>query len=188
MENARRGRRPLAPLPPFDRRRRRVAAQRRRGRDRRRERRHGMGRQPEPRRGRGAALLSERRRAGRSARVRVPHGEPRAGRGGVRGGGGGRRSRVRGAGRGRRGRRGREADDRAARRTGARARRRAPRPELHGFLRTGRAGRLERAPRETRRRRVMSPCSASRDRSPTRSSPSAGGSGCVVSSRPAPRR
>ena len=41
---------------------------------------------------------------------------------------------------------------------------------------------------EERRRRVTSPCSASRDRSPTRSSPSAGVSGCAASSRRVPRR
>ena len=48
----------LAPLPALDRRRRRVAAQRRGGRDGRRERRPGLGRQPEPRRGRRASAAT----------------------------------------------------------------------------------------------------------------------------------
>ena len=60
---------------------------------------------------------------------------------------GGRRSRIRGAGRRRRGRGRRQADDGAACRARTRDRRRAPRPELHGRLRAGRAGRLERASR-----------------------------------------
>ncbi len=104
-----------------------------------------MGRQPEPRRGRGAALLPERRRAAGGARVRVPHGQPRARRGCVRGGCCCRRPCVRGARRRRRGGRGCKAHDREARRSGTRARRGAARPELHGLLRARRGGCLERA-------------------------------------------
>ena len=89
------GRHPLTPLPGLDRRRRRVAAEPRGGRDRGRERRSRLGREPEPRRGRRAALLPERRGAAGGARVRIPHGQPRTCRGCVRGGGGGGRAGVR---------------------------------------------------------------------------------------------
>ena len=138
------GRHPLTPLSRHDRRCRGVAAERRSGRDRGGERRSRLGREPEPRRGRRAALLPERRGAAGGARVRIPHGQPRTCRGCVRGGGGGGRAGVRRARRRGRGRGSGEADDRAARATRTRARRDAPRAELHGLLRPRRRGGVER--------------------------------------------
>ena len=176
------GRHPLTPLSRHDRRRRGVASERRSGRDRGGERRSRVGREPEPRRGRRAALLPERRGAARGARVRIPHGQPRARRVCVRGGGGGGRAGVRRSRRRGRGRGSGEADDRAARATSTRARRDAPRAELHGLLRPRRRGGLERpAAGHDRRRDTLQSC-ASRARSPTRSSRSEGGSVCGASS------
>ena len=125
---------------------RRVAAQRRCGRDGRRERGARVGGQPGPRGGCGPSLLPDRRRPPRSARARIPHGQPRARRSRVRRGGGRGRPGVRRA-RGRsRGGRGGEGDHGAARSSRARARRGAPRAELHGVLRPGRPGGVERSP------------------------------------------
>ena len=120
--------------------------------------------------------------------MRLPHGQPRARRGRIRGGRGGRRARVRRPRRRSGGRYGRQTDHGAAGGSRTRARRGDARTELHGGLRSGRRRRRGTDSRRTPRRPVASPCSVNRARLPTRFSRSAVGSGSGASSPRVRRR